>query len=74
MLRKLGDLSDIVLPFLETQTSKAERRLSAPAVLLRQIDREFMKNLAMRAGNGSISGWKDRIEVEVWVNVRGSDC
>ena len=54
MLRKLSDLGDIVLPFLKTQTSKTERRLATPAVLLGQIDRKFMKNLAMRASDGAI--------------------
>lgn len=54
--RKLGDLANVVVSLLVTQTGETQRGLTTTAVLLREIDREFVDDFARVAGEGSEQG------------------
>ncbi len=43
---ELGDLADVVVPFLITETGETQRRLTSSTVLLGEVDGEFMGDLA----------------------------
>lgn len=43
--RLLGDLPDVVVPLLHPEPGKPKRRLPTPAVLLREVDGEFVDDL-----------------------------
>ena len=44
--RRLGDFAHVVVPLLEAEAREAQRRLTAAAVLLGQVDRELVQHLA----------------------------
>ena len=50
---KLGDLADVVVALLVTQTRETQRRLTTTTVLLREIDREFVDNFTGIASDGT---------------------
>ena len=42
----LGDFGDVVVALLEAKAREAQRRLPSPAVLLGQLDRDLVEDLA----------------------------
>lgn len=50
---QLGDLADVVVPLLVTQTRETERGLSTTAVLLREVNGELVDHLAGVARDGT---------------------
>ena len=50
---KLGNLADVVVTLLVTKTGETQSRLTTTAVLLRQVDGEFVNDLAGVACNGT---------------------
>lgn len=53
---QLGDLSHVVVPLLVTQTGETQGRLSTTAVLLRQVDGEFVDHLTCVTGDSTEEG------------------
>jgi hypothetical protein len=49
----LGDLADVVVTLLHTETGETKRRLSSTSVLLGQVDRELVDDLAGVTGEGT---------------------
>lgn len=53
---RLGDLADIVVALLLTETGETQRRLTTTTVLLRKIDSKLVDNLASVSGEGTKQG------------------
>jgi hypothetical protein len=52
----LGDLAHVVVTLLHTETSETECGLSSTAVLFREVDGEFLEDLASVTSDGSEEG------------------
>ena len=50
--RQFGNLADVVVTLLVTQTRETQGRLSTTSVLLWEIDGKFMDDLASVSGQG----------------------
>ena len=50
---ELGDLADVVVPLLVTQTRETQGGLSSTAVLRREVDGELVDDLARVSGDGA---------------------